>query len=357
MSTGTKIRVGIVGANAERGWARDAHVPALKALVKDFELNAVSARTQDIAEMARAAFGAQQAYSDSLALARAPEVDLVVVAVKVPEHRAVVLAALQAGKHVMCEWPLGRDVAEADEMAAAVGPHSHVMIGLQGLAAPAIRQAIALVRDNAIGKPRVMRVFSPTAGWGSEAPPAYAYLQDKRNGATLETIAGGHTLAAMEAIVGAYAEIDARNSILRRTLRIQGTDEMIERSCADHMIVLGRHEGGCISTLEVAGGVADKPFTLELEGENGWLRITGNNPGGYQTGMLTLQSNVTGSPVPELVTSGLKGPPINVAEGYARLAADIRSETRTVPDFNAARHLSRPLDRIEHASESGQRQV
>ncbi|GLR67180.1 oxidoreductase [Acidocella aquatica] len=357
MSTHRKIHVGIVGANAERGWARDAHVPALKALAQDFELSAVSARTQDIAEQARVAFGAQQAFADSLALARAPEVELVVVAVKVPEHRAVVLAALQAGKHVMCEWPLGRDVAEADEMAAAVGPASHVMIGLQGLSAPAIRQAMALVREGAIGKPTVMRVFSPTAGWGAQAPPAYAYLQDKRNGATLETITGGHTLAAMEAIIGRYTEIDARSSILRRTLHIQGTDETIERSCADHVMVLGQHESGCVSTLEVAGGTTFKPFMLELEGEAGWLRITGNNPGGYQTGMLVLESSVTSGGTSELITTGLNGPPINVAESYARLAEDIRSNTKTVPDFDAARQLSRLLNRIERASESGRREV
>jgi predicted dehydrogenase len=356
MSTPTKIRVGIVGANAARGWARDAHIPALKALEHDFELTAVSARTQEIAEEARDIFGAQQAFGDSLALARAPEVDLVVVAVKVPEHRAVVLAALQAGKHVMCEWPLGRDVAEADEMAVAAGPASHVMIGLQGLSAPAIRQAMSLVGDGAIGRPMVMRVFSPTAGWGTEASPAYAYLQDKRNGATLETIAGGHTLAAMEAIIGAYTGIDARSSILRRKLRIQGTDKIIERSCADHMMVLGQHESGCVSTLEVAGGTTAKPFTLELEGTAGWLKLTGHNPGGYQTGMLKLETSVTGIGTPALVTAGLQGPPINVAESYARLAADIRAGTKTVPDFHAARHLSRLLNKIELASESGRRQ-
>jgi predicted dehydrogenase len=351
-----KIKLGLVGANAERGWARDAHLPALKALTNAFQLAAVSARSLEIAEVAAKTFGAQRAFGDSLALARDPEIEMIVVAVKVPEHRAVVLAALAAGKHVMCEWPLGRDVAEADEMAAAVRPASHVMIGLQGLSAPAVRQAAALVHDGAIGKPMVMRVFSPTAGWGAEAPPAYAYLQDKRNGATLETITGGHTLAAMEAIVGAFTELDARSSILRRQVRIHGTDEIIARDCADHMIVFGRHDSGCISTLEVAGGNPSKPFLLEIEGERGWLRVTGSNPGGYQTGPLTLETNVTGSITTDLIVPGLKGPSINLAESYARFAADIRGGTKTVPDFNVARHLSRLLGKIEQASDSGQRQ-
>ena len=124
------IRVGVVGANAHRAWAHDAHIPALKRLPQ-FELGAVSARTQDLAEEARAAFGA--ARGDSLALVRDPDIDRVSVTVKVPEHRALVLAALEAGKHVYCEWPLGRDVAEAEEMARAVRPVSHVAIGFQAL--------------------------------------------------------------------------------------------------------------------------------------------------------------------------------------------------------------------------------
>ena len=36
-----------------------------------------------------------------------PDIDLVTVATRVPDHRELVLAALAAGKHVYCEWPLG----------------------------------------------------------------------------------------------------------------------------------------------------------------------------------------------------------------------------------------------------------
>jgi predicted dehydrogenase len=190
------LRVGIVGANAHRGWARDAHYPAL-ANTLQFTLAAVSARSQSLAEEARSAFGAHRAYGDTFELVRAEDLDVIVVTVRVPEHRAVVLAALDAGKHVYCEWPLGCDLVESQEMAAAVKPGQRVMIGLQGLSAPPIRQAAKLIGQGAIGHPRVLRVFSPTAGWGSRAPKHYAYLQDSRFGATLETIAGGHTLAAL----------------------------------------------------------------------------------------------------------------------------------------------------------------
>jgi predicted dehydrogenase len=351
------LRVGIVGANAERAWARDAHVPAL-AVLPQFSLNAVSARTQALAEKAAAAFGVPRAFGDSLALVRDPEIDVVAVTVKVPEHRPIVLAALEAGKHVFCEWPLGRDAAEAEEMAraAARARGSHVVIGLQALSAPAVRQAAKLVASGALGTPQMLRVISPTAGWGPEAPPFYAYLQDKRNGATLSTIGAGHTIAAMEAVVGPYTEVDARSTILYPTVRITGTDERVVRTCPDHLLVLGRHASGCLSSLEVMGGQLRMPFRMDLVASAGTLSITARNPaGGFQVTNLECQASVpTDPPLP--AAPSLVGPPANVAETYARFADDIRAGTRTLPDFDLALRLTRVLDAIEAASEQGRRQ-
>jgi predicted dehydrogenase len=350
------LRVGIVGGNPQRGWAHDAHVPALSHLQERFVLEAVSARSQEVAEQARAAFGAKRAFGDSLALVRDPDIDLVSVTVKVPEHRAIVLAALEAGKHVYCEWPLGSDLTQAREMAAAVGPNSHVMIGLQALSSPAIRQATKLVGEGALGRLQLMRVFSPTAGWGAEAPSFYAYLQDKRNGATLETIAGGHTMAAMVALAGAYTEVDARNTILQPQVRISGTDDLIQRTCADHMLVLGRHESGCVSTLEVPGGSAQRPFSLELIGEKGWLKVSGGGAGGYQAGFLKLETSFPSEPQPMPVAPDLRGAPLNLAESYVRLGQDIRSGNRTVPDFELAVRLTQLLQMVDRASTGGRQQ-
>lgn len=360
-ASGAPIRIGIVGANAERGWALSAHLPSIRCFPDDYVLSAVSARTQELAEMARVAFGAEQAFGDSRELVRSPAVDLVVVTVRVPEHRDLVMAALAAGKHVFCEWPLGRTVEEADEMTAAVPPGSHVMIGLQGLSAPAIRQAQALIRSGALGALRNMCVTSPSVAWGAEAPPFYAYLQDKTNGATLETIPGGHTLAMMEALAGPFTEVDARNSILRKQVRVSGTQDMVERTCADHMLVLGLHESGCVSTLEIAGGSGSTPFSLVLEGEKGWLRLFGGKrvgvPADYQAGALFLETSWSGAMVVNATVPGLQGSSINVSESYARLLSDIRTGARTVPDFALAARLARLIDTIDRASRLGRQSV
>src|ERR1700733_2194687 len=112
------LRVGIIGASEDRGWAKLSHVPAVRQLA-DLELVAVASGSQAKADAAAKAFGAKASYADGKDLVGDPNVDIVVIAVKVPDHRELVLAALAACKHIYCEWPLGRDLAETKELTAA----------------------------------------------------------------------------------------------------------------------------------------------------------------------------------------------------------------------------------------------
>jgi len=111
-----KIRVGIVGATVTQGgeWlgAPNAHVPALKAL-PGYELKAVCTSREETAKASAAAFGVDHAFHHRFSdMAAHPDVDLLVVCVRVPGHRELVMAGLQAGKPVCCEWPLGKNLAE-----------------------------------------------------------------------------------------------------------------------------------------------------------------------------------------------------------------------------------------------------
>src|SRR5579859_3040232 len=131
---GTKIRVGIVGATVTpggSGWGANAHVPALHAL-PEYELTAVCTRHEDTAMASAAAFGAKLAFHNFDDMLGHADVDLVVVSVRVPGHYELVSHALQAGKAVFCEWPLGANVAEAELMANLAAQRSlRTAVGLQ----------------------------------------------------------------------------------------------------------------------------------------------------------------------------------------------------------------------------------
>jgi predicted dehydrogenase len=105
----------------------------------------------------------------------------------VPAHRELVLAAVDAGKAVYCEAPLGRSIAETEEMASAVGS-LHTAIGLQGRLNPAIRRAAQVLSSGKIGRPLNARIVSTTMGFGPELPSAYDYFNKTSSGANLLTI-------------------------------------------------------------------------------------------------------------------------------------------------------------------------
>ena len=135
-----KIRVGVIGASVNRGWGWRSHLPALQAL-PEYELVGVCTAHAETARDSAAATGARHAFTDYRELVAHPEIDLVTSAIRVPWHREIALAAAEAGKHVYCEWPLGTNLSEVEEMAEAARKAGvKAMPGLQARAAPWVLQ-------------------------------------------------------------------------------------------------------------------------------------------------------------------------------------------------------------------------
>ena len=127
--TTNPIKVGIVGVHPDKGWATTAHIPALKALPQ-FRITAVSHNRQDVAEASALKFGADRGHSTTDELVNDPNVDLVVVTVKVPHHLELVSKALEADKAVFSEWPLGMNLSDAEKMLAfATGREVRMLLG------------------------------------------------------------------------------------------------------------------------------------------------------------------------------------------------------------------------------------
>src|SRR5258705_7875821 len=150
--TGSKLGVGIIGVNPAWGWAATAHIRALRAL-PNYEVRALSATSVEAARAAGEAFGVAAVFSHHEELVARPDVDLVAVTVKVPHHRELVSAALAAGKAVYCEWPLGRDLDDAQAMAALAAERgARTAAGLQARQAPAVEFVQALLSHGYIGE-------------------------------------------------------------------------------------------------------------------------------------------------------------------------------------------------------------
>ena len=148
-----KFRVGIVGLQPGRSWAAMAHLPALRHLSDDFDVVGVANSSHASAQAAAAACGIPRAFADLREMVASPDVDIVAVTVKVPAHWDIVRAALEAGKHVYCEWPLGRSLEEAEELARLAHERGVLAVtGTQARVTPAMRQLKRLVDEGFVGK-------------------------------------------------------------------------------------------------------------------------------------------------------------------------------------------------------------
>ena len=87
-----------------------SHIPAINGL-PSLKLAAVATRNEQSAREAAEAFGADRWFSDPFAMISDDRIDVITISVKVPAHRELVLAALDAGKAVYCEAPLGSTAA------------------------------------------------------------------------------------------------------------------------------------------------------------------------------------------------------------------------------------------------------
>src|SRR5207253_9365320 len=98
--------------------AAQERLPALRPLAGDFDSTALPTSRRESADAASKLCGVPAAYDNHQDLVSNPAVDVVAVTVKVPHHLGLAAAALEAGKAVYCEWPLGNGLNEAETLAA-----------------------------------------------------------------------------------------------------------------------------------------------------------------------------------------------------------------------------------------------
>src|ERR1700719_4583660 len=147
-----KIRLGLIGASVGGTWSSRSHLPAVRAS-SEVELTAVCTTRAESAEAARRAYGARLAFDDWRTMIASPEIDAVAVVVRVPSHYEPTKAALEAGKHVYCEWPLGRTTAEAEELARLAEAKGLVTaVGLQARVNPTVMYMKELVESGFVGE-------------------------------------------------------------------------------------------------------------------------------------------------------------------------------------------------------------
>lgn len=350
--TGKPIGVGIIGLGSQGGWAGRAHLPALRA-VPGYEVRALSASSKESAERSGQRHGVSLTFGTAAELAASDEVDLVVVAVKVPHHRELVGTALSAGKAVLCEWPLGNGLAEAEDMTRQAHDLGvATAVGLQARSHPALAYVRDLLADGYVGEVLSTTVVGSGGAWGGTVGPGDHYVLDAANGATLLTIPFAHTLDGVASVLGEPEELRVRQMSRRTSVLDTASGQRVPMTAADQVVASGRLPGGAVAAFHYRGGMSrGTNFRWEINGTEGDLVLTAPT-GHLQLSPLTLEgargTSTALAPltvpdryvrVPHL-DSRADAPAYAVAHAYHHFLADLRENTSTTPDFAhaAARH-------------------
>ena len=356
-----KIRLGFVGANVNSTWSVQSHYPALLAS-PDVELTAVCTSKPESAEEARQAFGAKLAFHDFREMVSSPEIDAVAVVVRVPSHYEPTKAAIEAGKHVYTEWPLGRTTAEAEELATlARAKGVQTAVGLQSRVSPAMLYIKELIDAGYVGEVLSCQVTTMRDG-ALERPSSRTWNRDASQGANTLTIANGHVIDALRFVLGNFIRVACMVTTQVQQLYETDTQQFVEVTSPDNVRVSGQLERGAAVSVHV-GAVpwAGSGFRMEIYGREGTLVTTGSVSS--QRGEMLRVQGAQGSHdlkdlnIPErfvyVPDDFPRGDPFNVGQMYALFAEAIRTGKSRLPTFNTAVDLHRFLDTIKQASDTG----
>ncbi len=358
MQNHSKIRVGIVGLQAGRSWAAVAHLPALGQLSDQYEIVGVVNSSLESSRAAAEACRVPLAFGCIEEMASSDEVDLIVVTVRVPLHYNAVKTILSHGKHVYCEWPLGRTLAEAEELAALARGRSLVAVaGTQARVSVALRKVADLIKNDLIGSILSSSIRGWAAPWGDtiNSTKNEEYLRKEQSGADLLTIPFAHTLAVACDVLGDIRHLSAVVHTRYPKVKALDTGKLIDADAPDYISVIANLGNGAPLSIHFQGGHPEygDPFIWEIEGSRGKIVLTAQT-GHTQMAEFEITHYTPASQQPELINIASAddpfGPHTNVREIYGRVASDILHGTSLAPSFDDAVILHKLIDDIRLSS-------
>ena len=358
----SKVRFGLVGANVSAHWAPLSHLPALVAS-PDIDLTAVCTTRAESAEEARVKLGAKLAFDDYRAMVRSPEIEAVGIVIKVPQHYEVTRAAIEAGKHVYTEWPLGRNTAEAVELAAMARTAGvQNTVGLQARLSPTLMYVKELLASGYVGKVLTYNICGFRNGGPTSRPASRLWQADDDNGANPLTIQFGHVVDALRFIAGEFESVRGTLNVGVPEWIETGTERRVPVTSPDNVMVNGRLVGGAFASVQVSAVPWAGPgFRMQIYGTEGTLVVTNSiSPQRGESSRLRAaqrSNELSDVEIPERFTflpaDFPEGDPFNVGQLYHRFAEAIRTGTNDGPDFETAVSLHRLIDAVRESAATG----
>jgi predicted dehydrogenase len=272
-----KLSLGVIGAG---GIARRKTIPAILD-AKNCDLRAVMNPSN--VERIAAEFGVPQASSTVEALLEDPQIEAVYVASPVHVHHDQVIAAAQRKKHVLCEKPLARTVAEAQSMVAACHANGvYLQEGYMMTFHAAHRKIRAVIDSGALGK--IVSMRAQLSCWYPPIEGAWRQSAETGGGGALLDMAT-HLYDLLEFFAGPIRRVTALTGNLVQAYEVE-----------DSSTTLLEFESGAHGTVDCFYSIPDEATRtrLEIYGSRGSVLsegTIGQSTGGALGGILHVEES------------------------------------------------------------------
>lgn len=275
------IRVGFVGAGAN---TRRKHIPGLKT-IEGVELVSVANRSRESSERVAQEFGIPRVYDSWQELVAAPDTDAIVIGTWPYLHCPVTLAALEAGKHVMCEARMAMDAGEARSMLAAAQQHPELTA--QVVPSPFTLHVDATIRrlldEGYVGRLLAVEIESKTAAFPD--PDAPLHWRQDRELSGMNVMSLGIWYEALMRWIGQAQQVTANGRTFVSRRRDPETGAERDVTIPDHLVASADMACGVQASFLLSTATGGRSVNeARLFGSEGSLCFRGGTLSGMRRG-------------------------------------------------------------------------
>jgi predicted dehydrogenase len=270
------IGYGFMGAAHSQAWRV---APRFFDLPVEPRMSVIVGRHADRLESARVKFGWESAQTDWHEVVSRDDIDVIDICTPGDSHVEIAIAALRAGKHVLCEKPLANSVAEAERMTEAAEEAAkrgvRAMVGFSYRRVPAVAFARQLIADGRLGDIRQVRA-QYLQDWlvDADGPMTWRLDKDRAGSGSLGDI-GAHAIdmvqyltgAALESVSGTMHTFVTERPLLGESVGLSGTASA-ERGAVtvdDAAWFTARLDDGAIGAFEATRFATGRKNALRIE--------------------------------------------------------------------------------------------
>jgi predicted dehydrogenase len=348
-------KIGIIGV----GFGAQVHVPGFRS--EGWEVAAICSRTREKAQKAAADAGIGDACTDPMELIRRDDLAAVSIITPPGAHHALSIAALRAGKHVLCEKPFALDAKQGEQMLDAAGKSARTaMVAHEFRHTPQRAYIKQLLGEGYIGKFQLCTIELFLDRYVSPQPRPLSWIARKADGGGLLGALGSHYIDGLRYWFGEVASVSGRLATLRPDLVDTATGKRVEAETDDTFsFTLTFKNGGIATMIASFATTPTRGAKIAVMGDNGTLIAEQPGPNPLENGVVVASRN--GAPLQALATppqyTPFADPRDHRLMAFRLLVRDftrgVEEGTSPAPNFTDGLRCQQVLDAVHESSASG----